>query len=274
MIFSGTQIRDEIIPKLRQEFSLLEQKPQLVIVQIGENEASSVYINQKKKIGESLGVKVLSVNLSEEIEENKILDVISKYNDDEETLGIIVQLPIPSKFNTRKILDYIKSEKDIDGLGSIQAGFLLTKNTKTFVPATARGIISILDYYKIELRGVDVVVVGRSNLVGLPTAISCVHKDATVTVCNSHTKNLDQITSRADILIVACGRPKLIAENFVKKGAIVIDVGMHKIKGALCGDVDFEKVLNKVSGITPVPGGVGPLTVISLFQNLLDASKR
>ncbi|MFA7216589.1 MAG: bifunctional 5,10-methylenetetrahydrofolate dehydrogenase/5,10-methenyltetrahydrofolate cyclohydrolase [Candidatus Paceibacterota bacterium] len=274
MIFSGTQIRDEIIPKLRQGFSLLEYKSQLVIVQIGENEVSSVYINQKKKIGDSLGVKVLSINLSEEVEENEILDVISGYNDDEETLGIIVQLPIPDKFDTRKILDSIKPEKDIDGLGSIQTGFLLTKNPKAFVPATARGVLSILDYYKVELSGTDVVIVGRSNLVGLPTAISCIHRDATVTVCNSHTKNLDQITSKADILIVACGKPKLITENFIKKGAIVIDIGIHKIEKGLCGDVDFEKVSEKVSGITPVPGGVGPLTVISLFQNLLDASKR
>lgn len=273
MIFSGKQIRDEIIPKLKEYFSLLKNKPQLVIVQIGENEASSVYINQKKKMGESLSVKVLNINLSEEVEESEILDVISEYNDDEETSGIIVQLPIPKKFNSRNILDSIKPEKDVDGLSSVQTGFLLTKNPKAFTPATTRGIITILDYYKIDLRGKNVVIVGRSNLVGLPTAISLIHRDATVTVCNSHTKDLEQVTNKADILIVACGKLRLITENFIKKNAVVIDVGIHKTEKGLCGDVDFEKVSDKTFGITPVPGGVGPLTVISLFQNLLDASR-
>ncbi len=274
MILSGNTIKEELLPKLKEEFGKLSFVSQLVIIQIGQNSASSVYINQKKKMGELLGVKVLDVLLHSEITEEEVLEVIENFNNDEETFGIIVQLPIPESLDKRKILDSIKPEKDIDGLGSLQSGFLVTKNKKAFIPATTKGVLTILDYYKIETKGKNVVVVGRSNLVGLPTAISLINKDATVTVCHSYTQNLEEITKKADILIVACGKPKFINKDFVNSNQTIIDIGIHRLEDGLCGDVNFEEVKGLVSNITPVPGGVGPLTVISLFENLLDASKR
>jgi len=274
MILFGNTIKDELLLKLKEEFSKLSFIPQLVIIQIGQNPASSVYINQKKNMGLFLGVKVLHVLLHSEITEEEVLEVIENFNNDEETFGIIVQLPIPENLNKRKILDFIKPEKDLDGLGSIQSGFLVTKNKKVFIPATTKGILKILDYYKIETKGKNIVVVGRSNLVGLPTAINLINRDATVTICHSYTQNLEEITKKADILIVACGKPKFINKYFVNSKQTIIDVGIHRLEGGLCGDVDFDEIRDVVSNITPVPGGVGPLTVFSLFESLLDASKR
>lgn len=274
MILSGNTIKEELLPKLKEEFGKLSFMSQLVIIQIGENSASSVYINQKKKMGEILGVKVLDVLLHSEITEEEVLEVIENFNNDEETFGIIVQLPIPESLDKRKILDSIKPEKDIDGLGSLQSGFLVTKNQKAFIPATTKGILTILDYYKLETKGKNVVVVGRSNLVGFPTAISLINRNATVTVCHSFTQNLEEISKKADILVVACSKPKFINKDFINSNQTIIDVGIHRLEDGLCGDVNFDEIKDLVLNITPVPGGVGPLTVFSLFENLLDASKR
>lgn len=271
ILLSGKTIKDEISQILHKDISASGEIPSLAIIQVGENEQSNLYIKQKIKFGELIGARVIHCHLPEEITEDDLIFEIRKFNNDKSIHGIIVQLPIPKHLNERKILDAILYEKDVDGLGSIQTGLLYVGKTKSMIPATTRGIISLLDYNKIEIAGKNVVVIGRSNLVGKPTAISFLNLNATVTICHSHTKDLKKITRLADILIVACGRPKFITREFVGDGQIIVDVGIHKTELGLCGDVDFEDVKDLVSAITPVPGGVGPMTVVSLFQNLWDA---
>ena len=270
-LLSGKDIKEKIRKELFDEVLSLRIPPTLAIIQIGKNSESEVYIHQKKKFAESIGVEVLALVFSEDTSQEEILNKIDVLNDNENVKGIIVQLPIPKNLNKRIILDAIDFKKDIDGLGTIQSGFLSNKDKNTILPATVRGILTLFDYYEIDLVGKNVVIVGRSDLVGKPLAFACLHKNATVTICHSHTKNLQKITQNADILIVACGVPKMITADFVCEGQVVVDVGIHKKENGLCGDVDFEAVSKIVSALSPVPGGVGPLTVASLFQNLMDS---
>ena len=259
-ILSGIVVRDVLRQQLMDHIGTLKTKPELVIIQIGDNPESSIYIEQKKKFGQSVGIPVHHVVLPVTITEQEVIDTIHTYNANDNIKGIIVQLPIPSGINTKKILDEISPEKDVDGLGAYSH----------YIPATARGIMSLCDYYDIGMQGKHVVVVGRSELVGKPTALLCLKRNATVTVCHSYTKNLKEITKQADILIVACGKLQYITSEFVSAGQVVIDVGIHRTEHGLCGDVDMESVKHIVGSITPVPGGVGPLTVVSLFQNVCD----
>ena len=280
MILSGKTVRDyleeELVKKILALRSLdeagggLNTVPELAIICVGENPESQIYVGQKKKFGDKLNIRTHLLIMPADIAEGLLISEIEKLNKDEKIGGIIVQLPIPKHLDKQKILDSIDFQKDVDGLGSIQAGMLYKNNPKAMVPATARGIMSLLDFYKIDLMGKNVVIVGRSDLVGKPMAIFCLNRDATVTVCHSKTKNLKDITKTADILIVACGVPKMITKDFVRAGQVVVDVGIHRTGEGLCGDVDFAEVAEIVSAISPVPGGVGPLTVVSLFQNLLD----
>ena len=273
ILLSGKEVRESLIRGLKEKIGRFQKIPKLVILQIGDNEQSNVYIKQKKKFGEDLGVIVEHRKCPNDIGENEVIELINSYNKDSEVGGIIIQLPISKNLNQSKILNTIDSNKDVDGLGVVQTGLLYSGDPKVIVPATARGIISLLDFYNINLNSKNVVVVGRSNLVGKPVAQMCLNRNATVTICHSHTINLESITNSADILIVACGIPKFIDSSYVHEGQVIIDVGIHKTESGMCGDVDFEQVKNIVSAITPVPGGVGPLTVLSLFQNLLDAWK-
>lgn len=272
ILLSGKIIKEKIKGELSSAISSMRVPPTLAIIQVGRNPESDIYINQKEKFGLAIGANVKRISFPEDVTDKEILDRISLLNRDEKVRGIIVQLPIPKNLNKRIILDAIDFEKDIDGLGTIQSGFLSIKDKKTILPATTRGIITLLSYYEIGLKGKHVVVVGRSDLVGKPIALACLHLNATVTVCHSYTQNLQDFTKLADILIVACGVSKKITSEYVREGQIVIDVGIHKTDNGLCGDVDFDSVKDIVSSISPVPGGVGPLTVASLFQNLVDPS--
>ncbi|MES2213676.1 MAG: bifunctional 5,10-methylenetetrahydrofolate dehydrogenase/5,10-methenyltetrahydrofolate cyclohydrolase [Patescibacteria group bacterium] len=271
IILSGKIVRDGVKKQMQEKVASLSSVPELAIIQIGNNPESTTYIGQKKKFGLSIGVAVRHIECGEQVSENEILGIIETLNANKNISGIIMQLPIPAHLHKQKILDSIALEKDVDGLGTGQMGLLHSGSERALVPATARGVMSLLDYYSIELLGKHVVVVGRSNLVGKPIATLCLKRNATVTVCHSHTRLLADITKTADILIVACGVTKYITDAYVREGQIVVDVGIHKTMGGMCGDVDFESVSTIVSAISPVPGGVGPLTVLSLFQNVIDA---
>jgi len=274
ILLSGIQVREALKNQLKETTSLLDILPKLVILQIGDNKESDIYIKQKKKFGQELGIVVEHKVYREDIKESEIITEIESYNKDNEVGGIIVQLPIPKQLNRSKILNSIDFKKDVDGLGVVQTGLLYSGDPSAIIPATARGVISLFDFYHINLDSKHVVVVGRSNLVGKPVSQVCLNRNATVTTCHSYTKNLESITKTADILIVACGVPRLIGLSHVREGQVVVDVGINKTEEGICGDVDFDKVKDVVYAISPVPGGAGPLTVMSLFQNLIDSQKK
>lgn len=273
ILLSGKTVRDELKKQLSERVGRLSSVPELAIIQIGVSPESYTYVEQKKKFGQSIGINVRHLFFDEDVAEEVIISKIEELNHLPEIGGIIVQLPIPKNLNKRKILDSIFPEKDVDGLGSVQEARLLQGDQSAIIPATARGILTLLEYYEISLSGKKVVVVGRSDLVGKPIAICFLNSDATVTVCHSKTRNLPELTKMADILVVACGARSLIDAGYVCSGQVVVDVGIHKTDGGFVGDCDFEKIKDIVSAITPVPGGVGPMTVVSLFQNLVDAAE-
>lgn len=259
-ILDGKIIRDEIITKLKKEIGAFLTKPILAIIQIGDLEESNKYIKAKKSFAEKIGVEVRHIKFVDDISQNEIIVEIQRLNQEEVISGIILQLPIPKNLNSLEIIETINPQKDVDGLT------LLTK----FTPATARGVLTLLDYYKIDVVGKRVVVMGRSKLVGLPIAKALQERGAEVSIVHSKTENSREITKQADILIVAIGKPNLIDETYVKEGQVVIDIGINFQGERLVGDVNLERVKNIVTAITPVPGGVGPLTVASLFENLLN----
>lgn len=247
--------------------------PTLAIIQVGNNPASNVYVRNKIKKAQSVNMRAFLYHYDESISMDELICEIKKLNKDENVHGIIVQLPLPKHLNEEIAINTVDDSKDVDGFGIINKGKLFC-NMPSLLPATPKGIMSMLDMYNIDLTGMNAVVVGRSNIVGKPIAQLLLNKNATVTICHSKTKDLKNICKKADILIVAIGKPKFVTEEMVKKGAIVIDVGMNKDEnGKLCGDVDFEKVKEIASFITPVPGGVGPLTIISLLENTVLAIK-
>lgn len=271
MIISGKAIQQKRIKPLIKKISKLEHKPVLVIVQIGDNKESEVYINQKIKFGKSLGIPVEFYQLESNVTFDFIKKIISDFNNDEDISGIIVQLPLPKQLQKLEsdIIECIDPSKDVDGLTSSNLKKLM-KNEKGIVPATAKGVLTLLQESKIEIAGKNIVIVGRSVLVGRSLGQLLINNDATVTICHSKTKDLAKITSKADILITATGKPGLITTKHVSKNQTVIDVGITFVEGKLRGDVDFYSVSKKVLNITPVPGGVGPMTVLSLFENLID----
>ncbi len=270
----SVKIQETLIKRV----SALSVTPHLVIIQIGSADDANIYIQRKKKYGESLGVIVDHVQYDETADEETILAGISGYNSDPSVHGIIVQLPIPKNFNTARCVNAISPEKDVDGLTYTNRARLLEGNAQAVVPATTKGILKLLDSVGTVLEGKRVIVVGRSSLVGKPTAIACLNRNATVTMCHSHTKNLLEETRRADVLIVATGSPHLITEKYVTSGQVVIDVGINRIDTEsgkkIVGDVDTPTVGKVVDFLTPVPGGVGPMTVACLFENLIETAER
>lgn len=268
-ILDGKKVRDFLAGKLKEKIAKLGKRPKLVIFQVGNDERSSTYIKQKKIFGEKIGFGVEYIQFENTVSEEEIISKINQKNADESVNGIIVQMPLPANLNAVKIIDTIKPEKDADGLTSANIKKFFVNDKSAVVPATARGIISLLDFYKIKIAGKKVVVVGRSLIAGRSIANAFLNRDATVTICHSKTKNLKTETKSADILVVAVGKVKFIKKDFVKKGQVVIDVGINKTKDGICGDVDFDNVSKIVSAISPVPGGIGPMTVISLFENMI-----
>jgi len=274
MDINGKEIAKKIKDKIKQEAESLEKKPGLAVIIIGENPASKIYIKHKERACEYVGFYSEKIELPEETTENGLLDIVEKLNKDDKIHGILVQLPLPEHIDEDKIISAINPEKDVDGFHPISMGNLLI-GKKGFIPCTPKGIIKLIESTGVDIQGKDAVVIGRSNIVGKPIAMLLMRKNATVTICHSKTKNIKEVCKRADILVVAIGRANFVTEDMVKEGAVVIDVGINRLEnGKLAGDVDYENVKNKVSFITPVPGGVGPMTIAMLMQNTLDSYKQ
>lgn len=263
----GKIISTKIKEELKAEIKTYMIKPCLAVIQIGNDEASNVYISAKQKACSEVGIYLKHIKFDEDSREIEIINKIIELNNDEYVHGILLQLPIPEKFNEEKLINYISRNKDVDGLTDINVGKLIN-NKKCLVSCTPQGIIKLLEESGVSIPGKNVVIVGRSKLVGKPLISLFLNNDATVTVCHSKTNNLKEFTKNADILVVAVGKKHLITEDMVKKDSVVIDVGINRIDGKLSGDVDYENVKNKVSLITPVPGGVGPMTVAMLLCNV------
>ena len=243
----------------------------LAVIQVGADPASSVYVRNKKKACEFCGIKSLSYEIPEETTEEELLSLIHKLNEDKAVNGILVQLPLPKHINEDHVIQAIDPRKDVDGFHPQSVGTLCI-GQPGFVSCTPAGIIQLLKRSGVEIAGKECVVVGRSNIVGKPMALLLLRENGTVTVCHSKTKDLKEVTKRADILIVAIGKPKFITAEYVKEGAVVIDVGIHRnVNNKLCGDVDFDDVAEKTSAITPVPGGVGPMTIAMLMHNCVES---
>ncbi|MZH45603.1 MAG: bifunctional methylenetetrahydrofolate dehydrogenase/methenyltetrahydrofolate cyclohydrolase FolD [Nitrospinae bacterium] len=276
VLIDGKKVSMEIRSRLKQETEELKNKtgrmPGLATVLVGEDPASAVYVRNKNKVCQEVGFQSFGQNLPAETTEDELLEVIKKLNENDEVNGILVQLPLPDHIDSEKILLSIKPEKDVDGFHPINVGKLAIGNA-LLTPCTPTGIIELLDYYNIEIAGKHAVVLGRSNIVGKPVALLLLQRNATVTICHSRTSNLKQVTSQADILIAAVGRPGFVGSEMVKDNAVVIDVGINRVDGKLTGDVEFEPVAEKTSYITPVPGGVGPMTIALLMENTLKAFK-
>ena len=263
----SAKIKDEV----KSEADGYKQTPILAVVTVGDDEASKVYVENKRKACEFCGMSMMHFNYDAKVRESEVIKKIKELNKDKSVNGIILQLPIPKKFNTKKILNTISPLKDVDGLTDVSQGKLLGGDA-TFIPCTPKGILEIFDYYKIELEGKNVVVIGRSDLVGKPIMLECINRNATVTMCHSKTVDLKKYTKNADVLIVAVGKKYLINKSMIKEGAVIIDVGITRIDGKIYGDVN-PNVEDKASYVTPVPGGVGPMTVAMLLKNTMIAYK-
>ena len=275
-LIDGKQISKEIKDELKIEVEHLKQQGReicLAVVQVGNDPASTVYVNNKKKACAYIGIRSESYELPETITERELLELVERLNADEKVNGILVQLPLPKTLNEDKILRAISPEKDVDGFHPVSVGRLWL-GEKGFLSCTPAGIIQLLKRSGISIEGKECVVVGRSNIVGKPMAALLLRENATVTIAHSKTRNLKEVTKRADILIAAVGQQQMIDDTYIKEGAVVIDVGMHRdAQNKLCGDVDFEKVKDKASAITPVPGGVGPMTIAMLMNNCVETAR-
>lgn len=267
------ELRQEIKANADRFFNEFNRKVGLAVVIIGEDPASQIYVRNKIKATEETNIKSFSVRLSEDSTQQECEEEVKKLAANPEVDGIIVQLPLPKKFDSQKILAHIPPEKDVDGLCSQNLGKLFM-GEKTLISCTPFGIIKILKKYNIEIAGKRAVVVGRSNMVGKPISSLLLQENATVTMCHSKTNNIGEITKEADILVVAIGRANFITGDMVKNGAVVVDVGMNRVDGKLYGDVEFDSVSKKASFITPVPGGVGPMTVTMLMYNTIISAFR
>lgn len=275
-IIDGKAISAQIKDECKERVAKLKSQGKevcLAVIQVGNDPASSVYVGNKKKACEYIGAKSLAYELKEETTNDELLDLIDKLNNDDSVNGILVQLPLPKHLNEDEVLKRINPDKDVDGFHPVNVG-RLSIGEKGFVSCTPAGIIELLKRSNVEIEGKECVVIGRSNIVGKPMSMLMLRENATVTICHSRTKNLKEVTKRADILIVAIGKPKMIDASYVKDGAVVIDVGIHRVDSnskKLCGDVDYESVEPVASKITPVPGGVGPMTIAMLMNNLVNS---
>ena len=270
MIIDGKLVKKEKLLELKQQLELLNKKPCLCVVQVGQDEASNVYVKQKAKLCKELGYEFIHRTLPEDIDEAMLIQAIDLLNLDDDVDGIIVQMPLPPHIDPIKVLNTIDSEKDVDGLTYLSSGKIV-QNADGFVPCTPKGIIDLLDYYNISIEGKQCLVIGRSILVGKPMAHLLLDRNGTVTVAHSKTPNLKELCQRADIIIAAAGKKWLITEDMVKEGVVIIDAGINRENGKLYGDVDFDRVSQKASYITPVPGGVGQMTVYELCENTYKA---
>ena len=275
-LLDGKKTSNDIKLSLKNEIEFLIQKygraPHITIILIGEVEASHIYVRNKLKACKLIGMQATLIKKEKSITTSELIEIINNLNNDDNIDGIIVQLPLPKHIDEQLIINTINAEKDVDGFGIINKGKLFS-GLPCLKSATPFGIIKLLEDYNIDCTGKEAVIIGRSNIVGKPMSIMLLDKNATVTICHSKTKNLSEITKKADILVVAIGKAKFVTKEMIKDNAVVIDVGMNRDEFGLCGDVDFENVKEKASFITPVPGGVGPLTIAMLLYNTVEAFK-
>lgn len=278
-ILDGKKVADDILKIVKDDMALINNAGghiKLAVVQVGDDSASNVYIRNKSRICDSVGIEHETYKLGSDVGESELVALIEKLNDDKTVTGILLQLPLTPHLQENYLVNLIKPEKDVDGFCYVNQGMLMSKSSyilqEGIIPCTPLGILNILAYYDIDIAGKNCVVVGRSNIVGVPMALMLSHNNGTVTLCHSHTKNLKDICHNADILICAIGKPKFFTKDYIKDGAVVIDVGINRDEnGRLCGDVDFDGVSDMDISITPVPGGCGPLTVASLMSNCISA---
>lgn len=269
-ILDGKKLRDKIIENLKAKVDTFDEKPTLVVILVGENPASKIYVNNKKKMAEKIGIHSEVINYPANITEAKLLDKIEELNNNKKVTAILVQLPLPKHISKDNVMNKIIPSKDVDGFTPYNFGKLFSGETPTVYPCTPKGILLLLDEYNIEIEGKHVVIVGRSNIVGKPLSQMMLNKNATVTICHSHTKNLSQITKTADILVSAVGK-NIIEGEMLKTDCVIVDVGIFKDEnGKTRGDVDFESASKIASFISPVPGGVGPMTIASLMLNTVE----
>ena len=273
----GKAFSQTVLEKIKGEHSQLKEKygkpAGLAVVIVGNNPASQVYVKNKIRACENVGFYSENIELDENISEKELLQEINKLNKNDRIDGILIQLPLPAHINELKIIDSISPEKDVDGFHVSNIGKMVIGDETGFLSCTPYGIMQLLEEYEIEIAGKDAVIIGRSNIVGKPMALMLIQKGATVQICNSRTKDLRKKLNKADIIVVAAGVPKLLKKEDVKEGAVVIDVGINRVDGKICGDVDYEEVAEKTSYITPVPGGVGPMTISSLIKNTFKSYK-
>lgn len=273
-IIDGKKISTEMKDELKEKVAAMKQNGveiTLAVIQVGTDPASTVYVGNKKKACEYIGIQSLAYELPEETTEKELLDLVEELNQRADVNGILVQLPLPKHIDENKVINTISAKKDVDGFHPESVG-ALSIGQKGFVSCTPAGVIQLLKRSNIDIAGKECVVIGRSNIVGKPMALLLLRENGTVTICHSKTKNLKEVTKRADILVVALGKPKFITKEYVKEGAVVIDVGIHRDENnKLCGDVDFADVEPIASAITPVPGGVGPMTITMLMNNCVES---
>ena len=277
VVMDGKVISKEIREKIRKEVEVLKSRgvvPGLAAVLVGENPASVIYVRNKRKACEESGIYSEGHYLPQSVSQGGLLDLVERLNKDPKIHGILVQLPLPKHLSVDLILNSVSPFKDVDGLHPYNIGKLMMGDP-VFVPCTPAGVMGMLDYHAIPVEGKTAVVLGRSNLVGKPVAMLLMHRNATVTVCHSRTQNLPEISRKADILVAAMGKPRFVTVEMIKEGAAVIDVGINRLAdGSLVGDVDYEAAVKRAGWITPVPGGVGPMTIAMLLQNTLLSAKR
>ena len=274
-ILDGKKLSGKILNNIKREVLSLPRKPKLVVILVGENPASKIYVRIKQKCAQELGFESIDINFPDSVGEDELIETVKNLNLDKSVNAILVQLPLPAQIDTQKVINSIDPKKDVDGFHYENVGKLSSNQKPYAIACTARGILELLNEYEIELEGKNVVVIGRSNIVGTPVARLLQNKNATVTVCHSKTKNIENFTKNADIIVCAIGHPKFLKADMVKKNAVIIDVGINRVDLGqgdykLVGDTDFENLIEKVSYITPVPKGVGPMTIAGLMQNTLD----
>lgn len=272
-IIDGKEIAKEIRENIKNEIAEQDLKPGLAIIMVGNNPASEIYVRNKRKACAEIGIHEELYHFDDNVSEEELKECILKLNNNDDIHGIMVQSPLPEHLNEDRIMNYIIPEKDVDGFGISSLG-LLASNEEQFISATPYGIIKLLEHENIPISGQNVVIIGRSKIVGRPLALALLNRDATVTITHSKTQDLPKITRTADILIVAIGKPNYITAKDIKEGAVVIDVGINRIDGKVVGDVDFASAKEKASYITPVPGGVGPMTIAMLLNNVLESAKK
>lgn len=275
-ILDGKALAKKIRKELKLEVEDLKKRgvnPKLAVIMVGDNSASQVYVRNKSKACEKVGIEFEEFLFNKDTSEEELINTIDRLNKDDKINGILLQSPVPKHINIQKAFEKISPSKDVDGFNAVNVGKLAT-GQDAFISCTPYGIVKILEEYEIETEGKNAVILGRSNIVGKPMIQCMLNKNATVTVCHSRTKNIGEIIKNADILIAAIGKPKFVTADMVKSGAVVIDVGINRLEdGSLCGDVDFENLCEKASYITPVPGGVGPMTIAMLLNNVVKAAK-